>query len=83
MAIAVYRKVSVLCSLFRLRASLSTVAQEMLGVLAEQLGLEEQLQKQFPLVPGSQCAADLQAFGAALQEGQFWALQSMNMIIAV
>ena len=55
----------------------------MLGVLAEQLGLEEQLQKQFPLVPGSQCAADLQAFGAALQEGQFWALQSMNMIIAV
>lgn len=64
--------------IFRLRASLSTVAQELLGVLAEQLGLEEQLQKQIPLVPGSQCAADLQAFGAALQEGQLWALQSKN-----
>ena len=54
----------------------------MLEGLARQLGLTEQLQNQFPLVAGSQCAADLQAFGAALQEQQIWALQSKHLTTA-
>ena len=52
----------------------------MLGQLAKQLGVTEQLQDQFPLLNGSQCAQDLQALGVGLQQRQLWAMQSKHVV---
>ena len=52
----------------------------MLGQLAKQLGVTDQLLNQFPLLNGSQCAVDLQALGAGLQQQQLWAMQSKHVV---
>ena len=52
----------------------------MLGQLAKQLGVTEQLQNQFPLLNGSQCAQDLRALGVGLQQQQLWAMQSKHVV---
>ena len=57
-------------------SSLSSDAQQMMGVMGGTDVLMQLLQQQFPVDPESQCAADLSALGSGLQQGEMWALKS-------
>ncbi|KAK7096532.1 nose resistant to fluoxetine protein 6-like isoform X2 [Littorina saxatilis] len=61
-----------------LTSLLSRSAQEILSVLARDPGLAHTLRHTVTLDPATQCAADLLALGAGLQQGDMWALQMLD-----